>query len=123
MVAGFDFALHGFQKALGWFGGANGHGGHAGGLLLWAGYIEMIAGILIVLGLLTRPCAFIASGEMAVAYFKVHAPRAFLPLVNRGELALLFCFIFLFLAAAGPGAWSLDRLLFRSSTRSGPESG
>ena len=116
IVAGFDFSLHGFQKVLGWFGGSGLHGGKASGLPLVGGYIEIIAGTLIVVGLVARPAAFIASGEMAVAYFKVHAPRAFFPIVNRGELAVLFCFVFLFLAAVGPGYWSFDRLLSRRRT-------
>ncbi len=75
-----------------------------------AGLIELIGGALIVLGLFTRPVAFILSGTMAVAYFYVHSPRDFFPLLNGGELAVLYCFVFLFIAAAGGGAWSLDRL-------------
>ncbi len=75
-----------------------------------AGLIELIGGVLIVLGLFTRPVAFILSGTMAVAYFYVHSPRDFFPLLNGGELAVLYCFVFLFIAAAGGGAWSVDRL-------------
>ncbi len=75
-----------------------------------AGLIELIGGALIVLGLFTRPVAFILSGTMAVAYFYVHSPRDFFPLLNGGELAVLYCFVFLFIAAAGGGAWSVDRL-------------
>ena len=73
-----------------------------------AGVIEIIGGILITLGLFTRVVAFIVSGELAVAYFMFHAPNSFFPLVNRGEAAVLFCFIFLYMAAAGPGPWSID---------------
>jgi putative oxidoreductase len=73
-----------------------------------AGVLELVGGALIVLGLLTRPVAFILSGEMAFAYFIGHAPANFYPLLNGGESAILFCFIFLFIAAAGPGPWSLD---------------
>jgi putative oxidoreductase len=73
-----------------------------------AGAIELVGGILLLLGLFTRPVAFILTGEMAVAYFMAHAPRSFYPIVNQGELAVLFCFVFLFLSAAGPGALSLD---------------
>jgi putative oxidoreductase len=73
-----------------------------------AGVIEIVGGVLVAIGLFTRPAAFIMSGEMAVAYFMVHAPQGFFPLVNQGESAVLFCFIFLYLVAAGPGAWSLD---------------
>jgi len=77
-------------------------------LLGLAGVLELVGGILLILGLFTRPVAFILSGEMAVAYFMGHAPKGFMPLVNQGELAVLFCFIFLYLASAGAGPWSLD---------------
>jgi len=77
-------------------------------LLIAAGVIELIAGALVTVGLLTRLAALIASGEMAVAYFYVHLPQGFWPVVNKGEAAILFCFVFLYLAAAGPGAWSID---------------
>jgi putative oxidoreductase len=70
-----------------------------------------------MIGLLTRPAAFIASGEMAVAYFKVHILRSFFPIVNHGELPVLFCFIFLYFAVVGAGEWALDRLLFASKRR------
>ena len=73
-----------------------------------AGVIELVAGTLITIGLFTRLAAFIASGEMAAAYFIVHFPQSFWPVVNRGESAVLFCFVFLYLAAAGAGAWSVD---------------
>lgn len=75
-----------------------------------AGLIELVGGVLLVLGLFTRPAAFIMSGTMAVAYFYAHAPRDFFPILNGGELAALYCFVFLYLAAAGGGAWSLDRV-------------
>ena len=75
-----------------------------------AGILELIGGVLIVLGLFTRPVAYILSGMLAVAYFYAHAPHGFFPILNRGELAVLYSFVFLFLAAAGGGAWSLDRL-------------
>ena len=75
-----------------------------------AGLIELIGGVLIVIGLFTRPVAFVLSGTMAVAYFYAHFPRGFFPILNGGELAALYCFVFLFVAAAGGGAWSLDRL-------------
>ena len=83
-----------------------------------AGVLEFFGGMLLVLGLLTRPVAFILSGEMAVAYFQVHAPRAALPIVNRGELALVLCFLFLYFAFAGAGSWSVDSVL-SSSRRPG----
>ena len=79
-----------------------------------AGVLEFFGGFLLLLGLLTRPVAFILSGEMAVAYFQVHAPRAFLPIVNRGELAVILCFVFLYLVFAGAGSWSVDGLIRRS---------
>jgi putative oxidoreductase len=75
-----------------------------------AGLLEVIGGGLIVLGLITRPVALILSGEMAFAYFMAHAPHSFFPLVNRGEVAVLYCFVFLYMAVAGGGSWSLDRL-------------
>ncbi|HEY6984025.1 DoxX family protein [Reyranella sp.] len=73
-----------------------------------AGVIELVGSILLILGVFSRPVAFILSGEMAVAYFMAHAPRSFYPLINGGEAAILFCFIFLYIAAAGPGPWSID---------------
>ena len=76
----------------------------------YAGFIEFVCGILLVIGLFSRPAAFIASGMTAVAYFMVHAPQGFFPILNRGELAVLYCFAFLYLAAAGPGPWSLDAM-------------
>jgi putative oxidoreductase len=81
-----------------------------------AGILEFFGGMMLLIGLFTRPVAFILSGEMAVAYFQVHAPRAFLPIVNRGELAVVLCFIFLYLAFAGAGSWSVDGLMRRSRT-------
>ncbi|HEX7075924.1 MAG TPA: DoxX family protein [Hyphomicrobiaceae bacterium] len=78
-----------------------------------AGVIELIGGVLLVIGLFTRPAAFIASGMTAVAYFYAHAPRGFFPILNGGELAVLYCFVFLYLAAAGGGRWSIDWMLNR----------
>jgi putative oxidoreductase len=115
MVAGFTFSLHGFQKILGAFGGLGGKGAAAVGSQMWfAGILELAGGLLIVLGLFTRPVAFILCGEMAVAYFRAHAPRSIWPLVNGGELAVLYCFIYLYLMAAGAGPLSLDRMVRRS---------
>jgi putative oxidoreductase len=76
-----------------------------------AGLFEIVGGTLIVLGLFTRPVAFILSGQMAFGYFLVHAPKSFFPLLNGGDAAVLYCFIFIYLFAAGGGAWSLDRIL------------
>ncbi|MGH7504689.1 MAG: DoxX family protein [Longimicrobiales bacterium] len=113
IVAGFTFWQHGAQKLLGWFGGFGPDGGTAelASRFGVAGVLEFFGGILIVLGLLTRPVAFILAGEMAVAYFTAHLPRGFWQMQNGGEPPTLYAFIFLFLAAAGAGALSLDRLL------------
>jgi putative oxidoreductase len=73
-----------------------------------AGILELVGGVLLILGLFTRPTAFILSGMCAVAYFVAHATRGFFPLLNGGELAVLYCFVFLYLSAAGPGPWSVD---------------
>ncbi len=91
-----------------------------------SGALELVGGLLVMLGLFTRPAAFILSGLMAVAYFMAHAPQGFWPLLNKGELAVLYSFVFLYLAAAGGGAWSLDNLLWRGgedSLRAGTASG
>jgi putative oxidoreductase len=81
---------------------------------IWIGaWMEVVGGALIALGLFTRPTAFLLSGEMAVAYFQFHAPQGFFPITNRGDGAVLYCFIFLYLVAAGSGSWSLDRLIAR----------
>ena len=74
------------------------------------GLLELVGGLLLALGLFTRPVAFILAGDMAVAYFMAHAPRGFFPLLNGGELAIVYCFVFLYLWVAGGGEWSLDRL-------------
>jgi len=73
-----------------------------------AGIIELVGGILLLLGLFTRPTAFVVSGMCAVGYFLVHAPQGFFPILNKGELIALYCFVFLYIAAAGPGPWSID---------------
>lgn len=113
IVAGFTFSLHGFQKLLGLFGGMGGKGGTATFLtLIWfAGALELVGGPLLLLGLFTRPVAFVLCGEMAVAYFWAHYSRGFFPIINGGELAVLYCFVFLYLALAGPGPISLDAIL------------
>jgi putative oxidoreductase len=79
-------------------------------LILTAGILELFGGLLLLLGLFTRPVAFLLSGQMAVAYFMSHAPNGFWPIVNRGELAALYCFLFLYFAAAGGGPWGVDGL-------------
>ncbi|HEV2642112.1 MAG TPA: DoxX family protein [Candidatus Elarobacter sp.] len=112
-------AQHGAQKLFGALGGMDGAGhGVPFGTLLWlAGVIELVGGTLVLLGLYTRPVAFIISGEMAVAYFKVHIVRDFWPLVNRGEVVVLFCFVFLYFSATGAGAISLDYIRTRRHPR------
>lgn len=109
IVVGFLFLCHGAQKLLGMFGGVDGAGGTAplfsqSGL---AGVIELVGGLAIVLGVFTCWAAFLSSGLMAVAYFMVHQPQGGLPLQNRGELAAVYAFVFLFIAAYGDGSWSL----------------
>ena len=118
IVAGLTFSLHGLQKILGFFGGMGGHGATAPLFsLLWtAGMLEIVGGLLLILGLCTRPVAFVLAGEMAFAYFRMHLPRGPWPIQNGGELAVLYCFVFLYLCTAGPGPLSLDRL-FRKSAR------
>ena len=82
--------------------------------LFWfAGVLELVGGALLALGLFTRPVAFVLSGEMAFAYFMGHATQAFFPLQNGGDAAILYCFVFLYIAAAGPGPWALDNMLSR----------
>jgi putative oxidoreductase len=110
LVAAFVYVAHGTQKLV----GVPGHPYHAPVFSLTmlgaAGVIETIGGTLMVLGLFTRPAAFVLSGQMAVAYFTQHAPRGFWPIMNGGELAVLFCFIWLFICVAGPGPISADAL-------------
>ena len=109
-VLGLLFACHGAQKLFGMFGG---HATTGVPRMLVAGIIEFGGGLLITVGLFTRLAAIVASGEMAVAYFKSHAPHGFWPIENKGELAVAFCFAFLFIAAHGAGRYSLDRGLRR----------
>ncbi|HEU4453651.1 MAG TPA: DoxX family protein [Longimicrobium sp.] len=115
IMAGLMFAMHGAQKLLGAFGGVDGNGATPPAFsLFWvAGVLELIGGLLIAVGLLTRPVAFLLSGQMAVAYFMQHFPNGFWPLQNQGELAALYCFLFLYLSARGPGRYSLDAVVFR----------
>jgi putative oxidoreductase len=114
IVSGLIFLAHGTQKMLGFPGGERAGGGLAfDNPGAFAGLIELICGILIVLGLFTRPAAFLASGTMAAAYWIAHAPQNFFPVNNGGDAAILYCFSFLYLVFAGPGPWSLDHLLAR----------
>ena len=107
IVAALLFLEHGTQKLLGFPPGPN--PAPALFTLIWVqGVIELVGGVLLAIGLFTRPVAFILAGDMAVAYFMAHAPRSFYPLLNGGDLAITYCFIFLYLAVAGGGIWSLD---------------
>jgi putative oxidoreductase len=114
IVSGLIFLLHGAQKFLSFPPGPNaGIGWTFAGPGAWAGIVELVAGTLIALGLLTRPAAFVASGTMAVAYWYAHFPQNVFPVNNGGDAAILYCFVFLYLVFAGPGAWSLDGILSR----------
>lgn len=113
VVTAYLFMLHGSAKLLHIPHIARFDHVHLFSLAGVAGILELVGGALLILGLFTRPVAFILSGEMAFAYFMAHASRghALLPLINGGEAAVLYCFIFLFLAASGGGSWSLDRMM------------
>jgi putative oxidoreductase len=111
IVAALIFLEHGTQKLLGFPSPAGGAGPAALSLLWFAGALELVGGVLLLLGLFTRCVAFILSGEMAFAYFLMHAPRNFFPALNGGDAAILYCFVFLYLAAAGGGPWSIDQAM------------
>lgn len=124
VVAALIYMQHGAAKLFGVLGG---FGPQPGGtvtlfsLMGLAGVIEFFGGLLVALGLFTRPAAFIMSGEMAVAYFMAHFPHGWFPLLNHGELPVVLCFTFLFIAAHGAGSFSLDRLLGRVRVQAEPE--
>jgi putative oxidoreductase len=105
IIVGLLFVCHGGQKIFGWFGGQP---VPLASLFGVAGIVEIVLGLLITIGFLAGYAAFIASGEMAVAYFVRHYPKSFWPLENQGEPAVLFCFIYLFMATQGSGIWSVD---------------
>jgi putative oxidoreductase len=112
IIAALTFTLHGTMKLFA-FPSAVSPGGGAVKLFSQmgaAGVLETFGGILLLLGLFTRPVAFVLAGEMAVAYFQVHFPKSFWPLLSGGEAAVLYCFLWLYFSAAGPGPWSLDAL-------------
>jgi putative oxidoreductase len=116
IITAFLFIAHGAQKLFGFLAASPKMGPFPAFTMPWvAGVLEFFGGLLLLIGLLTRPVAFILCGMMAVAYFMVHAPGGFWPLQNGGELAVLYCFVFLFLAAAGGGEWAVDRLLRRGA--------
>jgi putative oxidoreductase len=116
IVAGFLFACHGAQKFFGVLGGVDGRGGTVPLVSLFglAGTIELLGGILIAVGLLGSYAAFVASGEMAAAYFMAHQPRGGLPIQNTGELAALYAFLFLYIASRGSGRFSVAGAMGRS---------
>ncbi|RKK03862.1 DoxX family membrane protein [Pseudoroseomonas wenyumeiae] len=116
IVAALLFMEHGTQKLFGFPASAN--PAPAFLTLLWfAAVLEVVGGILLVLGLFTRPVAFVLSGQMAFAYFWAHAPRNVFPVLNGGDAAILFCFVFLYFSVAGGGTWSLDHLRRRGTGR------
>ena len=111
VIVGLLFACHGGQKILGFPPG--GHGPPEGMLMILGAWIELVGGFMIAFGLLTRLAAFISSGQMAVAYFMVHASGGFFPIQNHGESAVIYCFIFLFMVFYGPGSLSIDAMMGR----------
>lgn len=113
IVAGLMFAMHGSQKLLGWPG--DGETVALDSMMGVAGIIELLGGILIAIGFLTSWAAFICSGEMAVAFFMAHFPQHWNPLINQGETAVLYCFLFLYIASHGSGIWSVDAAMNRGS--------
>ena len=115
IVSGLLFLAHGTQKFLSFPAGDHAGSGWAlDNPGAFAGIVELVTGILITIGLLTRPGAFVASGTMAVAYWMAHAPQNAFPVNNGGDAAILYCFVFLYLLFAGPGAWSVDGMRSRS---------
>ena len=108
IVTALIFMEHGTQKLLGFPAGSNPQPALFS-LYGFAGMLELVGGLLILLGLLTRPVAFILAGEMAFAYFMGHAARGFFPVNNGGDASILYCFVFLYFVFSGPGAWSIDR--------------
>jgi putative oxidoreductase len=113
IVTAFLFIAHGAQKLFGFLAPAGMQGPPLFSQVGIGGILEFFGGLLLLVGLFTRPVAFILCGMMAVAYFQMHAPGGFWPLQNKGELAVLYCFVFLFFWFAGGGEWSLDHLLRR----------
>jgi len=109
IVAALMFMEHGLGKLCGFPAWPAGGGPAALTLLWFAGAIEAVGGLLLAFGLFTRPVAFIMSGEMAIGYWMFHAPKSFFPLLNGGDAAVLYCFVFLYIFVAGGGPWSVDR--------------
>ena len=116
LIVGLMFMCHGLDKIFGTFGSKV----MSAPMMQVGGWVEIVCGALIAIGLLTRIAAFIASGEMAVAFFMIHAKASFLPIVNHGELAVVYCWLFLFIFLYGPGRFSIDAMMKRKSTTSAP---
>jgi putative oxidoreductase len=112
LIVGLTLACHGAQKILGWFAKPGQPPASLDMTMTIGGWIELICGLLIAIGLLTRPAAFLASGMMAVAYFMAHASGGFFPIVNRGELAVVYSWLFFFMFFYGPGRLSLDAMIW-----------
>jgi putative oxidoreductase len=119
LLIGLMFFCHGAQKILGGVGGGS---EPLDAMKTTGGWIELVCGVLIAIGLLTRPAAFLASGMMAVAYFMVHAKGGFVPFVNHGESAVIYCWVFLFIFFYGAGRISVDALMKRGAATSDPAS-
>ena len=115
LISGLLLASHGAQKVMGMFGGKVA----AAPQMFFAGWVELVGGLLVAFGLLTRPAAFLCSGLLAVAYFKAHAPGGWHPVVNKGELAVVYCYLFLFIFFYGSGRFSLDALIFKNRAGTG----
>jgi putative oxidoreductase len=114
IIVGLLFASHGGQKILGFPPG--GHGAPEGALMILGAWVELAGGLMVAVGFLTRIAAFLCAGEMAVAYFMMHAQGGFFPIVNHGEAAVFYCFAFLFIMFEGSGWLSLDAMLFKGSS-------
>jgi putative oxidoreductase len=120
LIVGLMYACHGAQKILSWFPDPKHPGGDLDFMGALSGWVELVGGLLVAVGLLTRVAAFISSGEMAAAFFMVHSPHAlvplvsWVPLVNGGERAVLYCWVFLFIFLYGPGQFSLDAIFCKS---------
>lgn len=115
IMAALLFMEHGLMKIFGFPAPQPGVPDPLPMILVVAAWLEIVGGALLALGLFTRPVAFVVSGEMAAAYFMAHFPKSFFPALNGGDAAILFCFVFLYLAAAGPGPWSLDAAVRKTS--------
>jgi putative oxidoreductase len=115
IIVAFLYVQHGAQKLFGFFAAPGRAAAPLFSFMGFAGALEFFGGLLVLIGLFTRPVAFILSGQMAVAYFMVHGPKGFWPIANGGDLAALWSFVFLYLAVAGGGTWSLDRALRRKT--------